>query len=137
MDAAHGVQQSALAQGNHRSPGGHRLHGGNPEVLKPRVDVGAATAQPGVDIVLGKATQQPNIGSGHGLQPRPLGAITNHHQGQTGAVEGLHDEIDPLVGHQPAEAEVDVITRLIPTEAIDVNRGVHNGGVPAPVAADA
>ena len=136
-EAAHGVEQAAAAKADHRRPRRHRLHRGDAEILQAGKHVGAAALQQPIHHGGVLATQQGHAWAGQGLQPLALGPIAHHQQGEAGAVEGLNHQVHPLVGHQPAEAEIGVVTGLVPAEPLHGHRWVHHLGAAAPVAADA
>ena len=70
--------------------------------------------------------------AGLGLQLGPVAAIAEDQQRQAELVEGLHGQIDPLVGDQPAAGQV-VVARLAAgrREALHVHRRVDDVAVAA------
>ena len=130
--AAHRVQQATTAESDHRGSCCHRLNRGDTEILQPRIHKRPTGGHQRFHLLLALAPQQSDRGTRQGFQALSLGAVTHHHQRQTQAIEGFHHQIHPLVGHQTAEAEIDVVARCIPAEALHGNRWVQHLGLTSP-----
>ena len=73
----------------------------------------ACGGEPPVALVLRKPSQEPHVWGGGRLDAPALRPVSDDHQPMLGKTrEGLHDQVDPLVGHQLGNGHVVIAARL-------------------------
>ncbi len=122
-----GLDEPAARVADDRAACGHRLHGGDAEVLLGGDDQRAAAGEERGQLAVGDAAEEVDVVARRAaLEARPCRPVPGDEQRNAEVVAGLDREVDALVVRQARRAEVEVV-RLAELEATRVHGRVHDG----------
>ena len=134
----HGLGGAAASVGDDRDSGRHGLHRDDAEVFLTGEEQGPAACHELTHGGIVLAAHETHAGTCLGPELRHHLAVTGQHQRTAEAAADLHGQVHALVRGQTAEAEVVFPARFGPgREGVRVHRRMDNGGLAAPVFADA
>ena len=134
----HRLRPSAFGEDHRRPAAGHGLQGNDAEVLDPGHDHRPAATVEGAEALVVDLAQELRLPGGEGAEPVLLGAAAHHLEPPARSPEGVHDQVEALVGSESRDHEV-VLALDVGTggEEVRVDEGRDDLGLPAVVAADA
>ena len=105
------LRRASDPQGNHGCLAGEGLDRHDPEVLIRREQQGPATAVVVADDLVALPAEEPDGGTGQTLQPRPLRTSADDDQPASRGRACLDGVLDPLVGDEGRDDQVEVVAR--------------------------
>ncbi len=105
------LRGAAAAEGDHRSTARHRFHGDDAEVLFTGEEQGAAAPQLIADDFVGLPAKEARLGASQCPEPSHILPGADNDQLPPESFTGGDGEIQPLVGSERRDDEVEVLAR--------------------------
>jgi glycosyltransferase involved in cell wall biosynthesis len=131
----HRLPHAAGVDSDHRSAGRLGLDSSDAELLDARHHKRSGLGVQARELVVGDSTQEVSLASVPGLQPPELGPRADHLYRPAGSGRRLDCHLGALVAQEFADKQ-DIVGGLPHAEPPDVDRRVHDDGVPPPEAPD-